>query len=260
MGLDRRSTRSACRVRSCSRGLPRRWPGRVRRQRRMVPARSARSLCAAVSGQPWLHDAGERQQYKRIDYNHYECLSDHHHQQEHHDHERQLRQSWRTRRSDGGSATRLRRRAARSPLGSRSECSGTFSRFDICARCRGSADASIGAWSACRFSRSCQCPARGSNESPSDREENSAAAAGSIRQTAAGDGLTPWSATTKTRGAEFASRSRGSGSSSSESCAAGKTGSANHGPSECTGTERRTSRAAWRPAECRATWTAEPAQ
>jgi hypothetical protein len=200
----------------CARTRRFRWRRRrLGRQRRLVPIGTARSLCADLSRQPGIHDAGQRQQHDRERHAGHDRLQHNHRQQNNDDHQHYLREPDRTGRGSRSSAKFICRRTARGEGGGESNtaadrrCAGERPR-------RGESHAGERIGSTCRNGGARnRSSSRGANQA-GGREKNSAACSGSVRKETGSDGSPSGPAVTENTVSEFASGC--SGATHGESC------------------------------------------
>lgn len=185
--MDCRSLSSARSVCTRTRGVHRRRPWRLRRQRGMVRTWPTGSVCAVLSRERSVCESREHQQYDGERHAGNQRLSHDHHQQHHQHHERDVCEPQRAGRSDGGFAARVFQRAARGKSCGSSKP--TTDRICPLERQGGrSSHARECSRSQSRDCGTCDCSTRGGGEPASGSQEDAATAAGSVRQAAAGAG------------------------------------------------------------------------
>lgn len=192
--MDCRASGGRAGLRSGTGGLHRRGRRRgLRRQRRMVPTRSARSLRSHLPRRQGIHEPGEHQQHDGEHHHDYQRLQHDSYQQNYERHQHYLCEPHGPGRSDGGSAGSFRRRPARSKssgkgdsaanclrAGKRAGCSKPHARS--CVRRQG-------------FQRGTCDRSTGSGDEPAgDRQEDPASGPTIVCPTPTSDGRSSWAA------------------------------------------------------------------
>jgi len=196
----------------------------------MVPIRTAGSIRSVLSRERGLRESRQRQQYHRECHASHQRLQHHHRAQHGEHHQCDLCEPERTRRSDGGSAARLRQRAT----GWEGCGCHELTRYCVCfgeyARGRGSNPGKrTRSKSVERRPRSGS--SRGRSQPTSGGQADAAASSRAFYEAAASAGRAPRTTIGEKRSAEPASGKPRGGSADGKASARGQTGNAGHGPS-----------------------------
>jgi hypothetical protein len=207
---------------------------------------TAGSIRSVISRERGLRESRQHQQYHRECHASHQRLQHHHRAQHGEHHQCDLCEPERTRRSDGGSAARVRQRATGGEGCGCHELTRYCGCFSKCARCRGpNPGECTRSKSVERQSRSGS--SRGRGQSTSGGQADAAAASRAFYEAAASAGRAPRTTIGEKRSAEPASGEPRGSSADGKASAPGKTDNAGHWPSgQPTGEpSRKSTRSEW---------------